>query len=514
MGIFQKFFVDVKRGTKITYSEGDLQKLDRNYKKEVISGESKRVISNFRKVPHQVYLTQLRDYSFERILDDHMYTFQHILVIPNPYDLVKQSAMLLFNSSKETKIRYRVIGDTPEADFVAETEYTKRHRVPVIGLYLKRSNKVELEMIDREGIVIKRRRIRIYVSESAREEEAVIGENFNKKLSQFPFMLINGVSFDPIVVDCNGAIRYSVQLRSRKVGMVPLVNGHFLYEDRTVNRMSKDGDFGPCRYHEMDYLGRVYRTFIIDQQVKNVATVTEEAIFLRLVSDEESQIEQFVELNLLNGQIHYCNTVPKVDKDYFEGFMCRLLGKGSTESQKIGLCSEDGKRRLLCMDLRKDEEEDSKFSMVEKEEDTGEIVRSISFFKMASRIWKFEPDMKAFCKPVEVIDNLVSGELVSPEEFTGELPPEDDDTRDRAYFGGIRICDDMFVYYLLPGRVDRVYFVGENHRYVQNYEGMRVGKAKIFFAVSLAEFAEDEYTILLESRKKVYRLKNKIRIVE
>ena len=514
MGIFQNFFVDVKHGTKITYSEGDLQKLDRNYKKEVISGESGKVISNFRKVPHQVYLTQLRDYSFERILDDHMYTFQHILVIPNPYDLVKQSAMLLFNSSKETKIRYRVIGDTPEADFVAETEYTKRHRVPVIGLYLKRSNKVELEMIDKDGIVIKRRMIRIYVSESVREEEAVIGENFNKKMSQFPFMLINGVSFDPIVVDCNGAIRYSVQLRSKRVGMVPMVNGHFLYEDRTVNRMSGDGDFGPCRFHEMDYLGRVYRTFIIDCPVKNIAAVTARSVFLRLIPDENKYQSEFAELNFENGQINYCDSIPQTDIDYFQGKMCRLLGKGSTESQETGLCSEDGTRRLLCIDTRKDEKQDSKFSIIEKEESTGEIVRSISFAKMASRVWKFEPDMKAFCKPVEVKDNLVSGELTPPKEFIGELPPEDEESRERAYFGGIRICDDMFVNYLLPGRVDRVYFVGEQHKYVQDYEGMRIGKAKVFFAISLAEFAEDEYSIYVESRKKVYRLKNKIRIVE
>ena len=36
MGLFSKYFVDVKRGTKITYSESDLRKLDRNYEKEVI----------------------------------------------------------------------------------------------------------------------------------------------------------------------------------------------------------------------------------------------------------------------------------------------------------------------------------------------------------------------------------------------------------------------------------------------------------------------------------------------
>ena len=123
--------------------------------------EPKRIRSPLRKIPQQAYLTQVRDYAFERILDNHMYTFQHILVVPNPYDVVKQSALLLFNSSKQAKIRYRVLGDTPEVDFVAETEYTTRHRVPVIGLYLKRSNKVELEMIDLEGNVVKHRMLRI-----------------------------------------------------------------------------------------------------------------------------------------------------------------------------------------------------------------------------------------------------------------------------------------------------------------------------------------------------------------
>ncbi len=94
MGLFQKYFVDVRHGTKITYSESDLRKLDRNYEREVLPQETKRVRSPLRKMPQKAYLTQIRDYAFERILDNHMYTFQHILVVPNPYDLVKQSALL------------------------------------------------------------------------------------------------------------------------------------------------------------------------------------------------------------------------------------------------------------------------------------------------------------------------------------------------------------------------------------------------------------------------------------
>ena len=131
MGLFGKWFVDVKRGTKVTYSESDLRKLDRTYEKEVFPGGRRKIMSPLRKAP-----------------------FAHLLVVPNPYDLVKQSALILFNSSKLTKVRYRVLGDTPEADFVGETEYTRRHRVPVMGLYLDRSNNLDLVMIDEICYVI------------------------------------------------------------------------------------------------------------------------------------------------------------------------------------------------------------------------------------------------------------------------------------------------------------------------------------------------------------------------
>ena len=194
MGLFSKYFVDVKRGTKITYSESDLRKLDRNYEKEVIPDRERKVMSAIRRVPQYAYLTQTRDYAFEQILDKHMYTFSHILVVPNPYNIVKQSALLLFNSSKETKIRYRVLGDTEDADFTGETDYTKRHRVPIMGLYLERSNKVLLEMIDKEEKVIKRRMLRIYVSETPVKLQNVVKKVENRKKSHIPFIMINDFS--------------------------------------------------------------------------------------------------------------------------------------------------------------------------------------------------------------------------------------------------------------------------------------------------------------------------------
>lgn len=303
MNFMKKHFVEVKRGTKITYSESDLRKLDRTYERDIIDNSNRRILSTARKVPWQAHLSQVRDYAYEQILDRHMYTFQHILVVPNPYDIVKQSALLLFNSSKTTKIRYRVIGDTPEADFCGETEYTKRHRVPILGLYFKRSNKVELEMIDEEGEVIKRRQLRIYVSEMPKNLENVVGENICQAEKSSPFLAVNGLAFNPLVVDVNGDIRYSVQLRSSIVGMLPLGEGRFLYEDSTANYIDKRGVIKACRYHVMDYMGRVYHSYLMEVVLNRVIAKCGNSIFFSSHSDEKHVSDILIEMDSRTGEI-------------------------------------------------------------------------------------------------------------------------------------------------------------------------------------------------------------------
>lgn len=517
MGLFQKFFVDVRRGTKITYSESDLRKLDRNYEKEVLPKEPRKIRSPFRKVPQQAYLTQIRDYAFEKILDQHMYTFQHILVIPNPYDVVKQSALLLFNSSKETKIRYRVIGDTPEADFVGETEYTMRHRVPIIGLYLARSNQVELEMLDREGKIVKRRMLRIYVSDTPAKIKDLKVKNLDKNLSYFSFILLSGVSYNPFAIDCNGAVRYSIQLRTTNVGMFPLANGHFLYEDRTANRLAESGRIKSCRYHEMDYLGRVYRTFLLDFSIINVVAQADASLFFRASFGSEGKGRKLLELKLESGEVVEWSKLPKIAKEssaeqsfcYID--MKRKSRKGAAKDSENGIFSQDRKRMLSCVDLRKEK----RAELVEIDTETGNVSCRRALNKIVNKVWLFEPDILSYCKPVEVTAEVVYGSVAPPEEFNGQIPPEADEPIDRAYFGNVRLCDDLFISYILPGRVSRIYLVGKKHVYVQEYSGMRiVGKNKFPFVISLTGLAIDEYHILVESQNVVHRLKNEIRIIE
>lgn len=522
MGLFQKYFVNVRHGTKITYSESDLRKLDRTYEKEVFPKGTKKIRSPFRKVPQQAYLTQVRDYAFERILDNHMYTFQHILVVPNPYDVVKQSALLLFNSSKETKIRYRVLGDTPETDFAGETEYTKRHRVPVMGLYLKRSNKVELEMVDLEGNVVKRRMLRIYVSESSKNINGVKIEKRGKNLPYFPYIMVSSVSGYPFAVDRNGDVRYSIQLSVSTAGMIPLANGHFLYEDHTANRMGKNGKIISCRYHEMDYLGRVYRTFLLDYPI--VRAIAQNGNILYLVASlfVSEKKRQLLEFDLESGNVREISKIPPLPKDVVFNYIDlksrrKALGKA--------VYSADKKVMLTCVDLIKKAKKEGtpkeninhseRIELTETDQETGEVLAKRYLNRSVTKVWLFEPDLLSFCKPVKITSEVVIGSIAPPEEFAGTLPELDEERIARAYFGNVYLYGELLIVHMMPGCVSRIYLVGKEHSYVQDYEGMRTTyQRKYPFAISLQGLAADEYHIFVESQDVVHRLKHEIRVID
>lgn len=638
MNFIQKHFVNVKRGTKVTYSESDLRKLDRTYEKEVLDNRDRKVRSPMRKVPQQAYLTQLRDYAYEKVLDSHMYTFSHLLVVPNPYDIVKQSALLLFNSSKETKIRYRVLGDIPETDFVGETGYATRHRVPVLGLYLERSNKVELEMISEEGEVVKRRMLRIYVSESPKKIRNVLGENVRMASgnhSSFPFLLLNGVSFNPLVVDCEGKIRYSIQLRTNSIGMIPLENGHFLYEDRTANRMNKKGKIIPCRYHEMDYMGRVYKTFLFDFPLSGAVAQKGSSLFMSTSSDDSHVMDCIVEVDRDSGRIlkrcdlaQIFGTKYRTREDwahiskiacYHEKILVvlkrlhtifeydwakeeliwvlspekvwednpvsqyllqgdrptetvcwkpdfasvykndrektmenltlfqvkangdvRILPKDAADSSFVclridlvqrtfqtisehawiknklhgsGFFSKDEKGILLCSGISKHVEKGKRGQITELDHKTGEELRTLFTRKGINTVWEFEPDIPAYGEAVPVSGNVIFGTLSAPEVFTGKMKEAVKKRIPREYFGGTRLCGELYISYFVPGTISNIYFIGKKHAYVQDYSGMARRRIKYPFAISLHDFEADEYTVYVEREGEVHRLKNEVRIL-
>lgn len=628
MSLWNQLFVEVKRGTKVTYSESDLNKLDRMYEREVSQNTERRVLSPFRKEPQRAFLAQVRDYAFEQILDRHLYTFKHLLVIPNPYGIAKQTALLLFNSSKEYKVRYRVLGDDG-ADFEAETEYTKRHRVMIMGLYLKRSNKIELSLIDKEGNVIKHRLIRIYVADALINQRNIVTKVEKESEVDFPMMVVNGVAFNPMVIDRNGDIRYALQLKTNKMGMIPLQNTHFLFADRTANCVNRLGQIQPCRYHEMDYLGRVYRTFILKDPISHVIAQHDSSLYLVTASDQEHINDCIIELNMECGEIvkrldlaeilgnkyrtcedwtmlssmeyrdgclllalkrlhtvlllhwetgavKWVLSQPEVwDGTPLEGLVLKQEGgewlrfgrpssayfaaenkllvfstnmkgdvsqgfsmedysdvasieiqadQGTFCKRKHYHCSKtldygramllEGSTRMIINQGslgKKTEEKRAEITMIDK--NSGNVLQNMELSRIYLSSWAFQPDVASYSQIIDSTSETVFGKLELPEPFSGEMPPLNEERIEKFYFSKPHMCDNLFLFSMRPGTIERIYFVGENHAYVQDYSMLELQNRKEIFAVQVDGFAVDEYYIYLENQGQVHKLKNEIRIV-
>lgn len=628
MGFWKDLFVEVRRGSKVTYSPSDLNKLDRSYEREVSEQAKRKVLSPFRKEMQRSFTAQVRDYAFERILDRHLYTFSHLLVIPNPYGMAQQTALLLFNSSKEYKVRYCVQGDEG-ADFVGETEMTKRHRVAIMGLYFERSNKVDLYLLDENDQVVKHRMIRIYVGEAVSNSPEIISKVEKDEEMPMPIVMVNGEIYRPMAIDGNGSVRYALQLRTSRMGMIPLQNGRFLFADRTANCVNSLGQIQPCRYHEMDYMGRVYRTFIIQEPIGILAAVQGDSLYLSMASDEKHVNDCILELDMNSGNIvskfnlseilgeqyrtvsdwtkmshmecrdgklilslRRLHTVlcldaktmetefilaqpgvwagtalesfvlqPKTENDVLNfGWPCsatwldesRLFifnakargdvpqGYSDTKSSEVIEVQIDqeahtfqciyrhncdrtlnyGAARLL---------EDNKMLYLQgavqyKTEDRAAVIRVLDpeEDREGSRItlsmeyinaWEFRPDIASFSHALDAREKCVFGNLEMPEAFHGELPPLTEEKLPRRFFRRPHICDNLFLFFMLPGALSHIYFKGEKHCYVQDYSMLKNGNRPEIFAIQVDGFEADEYYIYLEFDGVARRLKNEIRVM-
>jgi hypothetical protein len=302
LGIFGRR-IDVKNATKTTYSEEDLKKLDMNFRDSFQVERDKRIYSPFRKEYPRAWQTRMREMTFEKILDDHLFTFKHMLVVPNPYGASVQTALLLFNTSQECRVRCRVIGKVPGTDFVGETSISTRHRVPIMGLYKGYTNRLELELLDADGTVLKRRDLRIYARDIPLTQQNIVTKVEHSVDSEFPFILVNGLHFKPIVYDQNGEPRYSLQIRTNRMGMIPLQDGRFLYADTSVNRAGAKKVSRACQYHEMDYMGRIYKTYLLDFPLGSLAAGEGDSLFLLTASEKKYAGDCIITLDRHTGEV-------------------------------------------------------------------------------------------------------------------------------------------------------------------------------------------------------------------
>ncbi len=210
-----------------------------------------------------VVQTYKKELAIKHILDNDIYSFKNALLILNPYKISLLTAVLLFNTEMQCMVRYVIKGIRGSKDYtVCDETYTTRHRVPIIGLYENAYNLVQVYLLDADKNVLDMNKIMIHTPKLRGKLETNVNVTGQTDEKDDRFMLVTGgYSGSTYAFDENGNVRFILGRPSHPYGIHELGNGRFLYAEKYM-RQPNYGNAHSVVMHEMDYMGRVYKTFL------------------------------------------------------------------------------------------------------------------------------------------------------------------------------------------------------------------------------------------------------------
>ena len=174
-----------------------------------------------------------RDYLYKQLLSSGEYTFDHMLVIKDPYGEAPLTALALFILEEPACVRVTTKGNLKETDFVTELPKKKEHRVPILGMYAEKANDIVIEILDDEGNCVKSHTFTIRTKRLPKSLRNVITvKKWTDKPAYSNIMINGGVKIHTCVFDIEGEIRYYLSRKPRGYGIFPLSDGHFFYMEK------------------------------------------------------------------------------------------------------------------------------------------------------------------------------------------------------------------------------------------------------------------------------------------
>ncbi len=285
------------------------------------------------------YATRARrtEEEINRIVKKRYYRFEHMMVIKDPYYQVPLSAIIIFYTKEPCGVRYTVKGKTKKADYVQKLAPCSDHVVPVLGLYADYDNKVLIELLDNAGNTIKSRTISIRMRPLPGILLDTIKVGKHSADSAHPMMMISGGhNIRTVVFDEFGDIRFFLRRLTKAYGVFPISNSHMIYSEKWVDipsySVSQSG-----MIHDMDYLGRVHKTYFSRQGFHHCGIEKEEGgnLFIGSNSLDEHGEDSIIELDRETGE-----TVQLFNlRDYFDDIF--NLGSDYIHVNSVNYIKED-----------------------------------------------------------------------------------------------------------------------------------------------------------------------------
>ncbi len=254
--------------------------------------------------------TRERDAFLEKCLTGGEYTEEHFLVVLDPYELSPLSALVLFQSDVPYRIKAEVKGtllsDTVgNTDISGVTELSRRHRVPVLGLYPGRDNTVCLSFYDEEGVLVKTFSFVIKTKPLPKALKDMVKVKENQTPPTFSLTFVyGGDTRYPYAFDRAGEIRFFLQRTPKPYGLHFLSNGHFLFAEKNILMPSFSNPHS-SQVLEMDLLGRVHRIYNVENGLHHDAgEMTEGGNLIAAGSSlEHSNEDMIMELDRKTGKV-------------------------------------------------------------------------------------------------------------------------------------------------------------------------------------------------------------------
>lgn len=248
--------------------------------------------------------TLARDYFLERLLRSRKYTFDHMFLIRNPFGESPLTALAMFSLEAPARVRVTTRGDIPETDYVSVLPKRRNHRVPILGLYPKRVNKVKIELLNDEDTVLASHEISVRTKGLPPDLRKAVSVKKVAKDPAFENILINGgVNIHTCAFDREGKIRYWLRRKPRGYGIFPLSDGHFFYMEKEISVPSFSNP-QTVQSYDMDYFGRVYRTYLVENGVHHTA---EEKVGGNILTGSNTMLEhtedRVIEIDRKTGEI-------------------------------------------------------------------------------------------------------------------------------------------------------------------------------------------------------------------
>ena len=179
------------------------------------------------------------------------YTFENPKVILNPYGNSPLTALVIFETEKEEEIKVTINGKDELTTYSHTFDKSKRHFLPIYGLYAGEENEVVLSLEDKEK--------QLKIKTDKLPDDFILPTKVYKdedKLNNDLYFFTPSSSGYMCAYDVNGDVRW--YLDERAIWEINrLKNGHLLVStERLVN-----APYYSTGLYEMDMLGKIYTEY-------------------------------------------------------------------------------------------------------------------------------------------------------------------------------------------------------------------------------------------------------------